>query len=387
MTKRLYSFTPLFLILALLPLSVGAQTTSNDVVLRFREQNNQFQQQYLDNQSELGRLNRTIDSYAQQIADGTFAIFIRSFCGAFADDEQNNDAARKRGSIVKTGLMFNKGLSEESFIQTTYPLDIDSIPGAVIVGVYPAMTLVEQLPFAPATVSQTRIERAEYASTTTPTNTTKAQSTPIKSEKSEAIPITIVFKPEETPKKQEVVYTIQSEEERRASLRPDVSKASSTTVFYWRTNLAHWLMLAPDWGFEFRIKNRVGFMINCSLTHWDWNGTDNHYRFWKGNPELRVYFGHNRRIYAGVEYHAGQFNFKPQNIGNQGFFQGGGLTGGYMFKLGNKLSLDLNLGLGYTNVDYQTYRHVEKVSVFRSNEMKDIIGINQVGISLVWNVL
>lgn len=72
-------------------------------------------------------------------------------------------------------------------------------------------------------------------------------------------------------------------------------------------------------------------------------------------PELRRYMG-DTRWFAGIEMHAGEFNFKFGGKGHQGNLIGGGHPGGYRLGLSRIFDLDFSLGLGYTRISkYETY--------------------------------
>ena len=73
-------------------------------------------------------------------------------------------------------------------------------------------------------------------------------------------------------------------------------------------------------------------------------------------------------------YKAGQFNYKLSGTGRQGDLMGGGITGGYMWRLNEALSMDFSFGLGYLHVDCEKYEVTDGVRVRSGNETKHWIG-------------
>jgi hypothetical protein len=91
--------------------------------------------------------------------------------------------------------------------------------------------------------------------------------------------------------------------------------------------------------------------------------------------------------FIGIEGHIAQFNFKFKDTGYQGEAIGGGLTGGYKLRLSKVLDIDFSLGLGYTQLKYDTYHRSREVMVLKEGRVKkDFFGPTQAGVSLVLNL-
>lgn len=85
-------------------------------------------------------------------------------------------------------------------------------------------------------------------------------------------------------------------------------------------------------------------------------------------------------------YKVGSFNYKLSGTGKQGGIMGGGITGGYVLKLNNALSMDFSLGLGYIHADYDKYVVINGVRVRRGSGTKNWWGPVSAGVTLVWNI-
>ena len=96
--------------------------------------------------------------------------------------------------------------------------------------------------------------------------------------------------------------------------------------------------------------------------------------------------GKERSGYLGAMYKAGSFNYKLSATGRQGDLMGGGITGGYLLKLNNALSLDFNLAVGCLHTDYEKYEVIDGVRVRQGKENKNWWGPINAGITLVWTI-
>jgi len=195
-----------------------------------------------------------------------------------------------------------------------------------------------------------------------------------------------------------------------AMARPTQSHAqkssSGDNSFFLRTNLIHWVTLTPDLGFEYRYKDTYAILLSGSTTPGLWTfDSGMRWGLSKFNLEGRYYTGVNKKWYIGLGYQQGVFNFynPVNNIGRQANLFALGVTGGYMLKLSESLSLDFNLGLGYAYLDYfQKYHRVTMngndmltlsstsnevvFTVDRSKTVKLVPTVTQIGVSLVWKM-
>lgn len=154
-----------------------------------------------------------------------------------------------------------------------------------------------------------------------------------------------------------------------------------------RANLLRWATLTPDLGLGWRINDKWAVLVNASYTSWSWNGMERRYGLWEVAPEVRRYFdcGSNKnRAYVGAMYKAGSFNYKWSATGRQGDIMGGGITGGYILPIADRLSLDFSLGLGYIHSRYDRYEIIEHVRVKTGRRSGNWFGPVAAGISLVW---
>ena len=168
--------------------------------------------------------------------------------------------------------------------------------------------------------------------------------------------------------------------------RGNVSTQLCSNNFSFRANLLRWATLTPDLGLEYRINKNVGILVNGSWTSWSWDDKNRRYALWEVAPEVRCYLGKDKRGYIGAMYKVGHFNYKLSETGRQGDIMGGGITGGYVLRLNNALSLDFGLGLGHIHAKYDKYVVIDGVRVKRGNGSKNWWGPVSAGVTLVWTV-
>lgn len=163
------------------------------------------------------------------------------------------------------------------------------------------------------------------------------------------------------------------------------TKGDANRLFL-RANLLRWATLTPDLGVEWRIDNNWAVLVNGSWTTWSWNDKARRYALREIAPEVRYYLGKETGGYFGASYKVGSFNYKFSQTGKQGDIMGGGITGGYVLKLNNTLSLDFSLGLGYIHAGYDEYVLMDGVRMRSGEGSKNWWGPTNIGVSLVWNV-
>lgn len=173
----------------------------------------------------------------------------------------------------------------------------------------------------------------------------------------------------------------------------DVSaRTGSTSVsdrnseFSVRANMLRWATLTPDLGIGYRVNHDWTVIVNGSWTSWRWDNKNRRYALWEIAPEVRYLIGKEKRGYVGLMYKAGSFNYKFSQTGRQGDIMGGGITGGYVFRLNRSLNLDFSVGMGCIHADYDKYTVIDGVRVRCGSGSKNWWGPISAGLSLVWQI-
>ena len=324
------------------------------VTFRFVSGNDMFYAPWGGNGEELKRLYALIDEYRPEIIAKRVPVHVDSYCASLSTTRGNTSVAFTRANRVKSELITRKGLLEEHFITRNFPKAHEGSKDVVVV------TL--RVPVKPEPKPEPRPE---------PRPEPKPQPKPEPEPKPEPRP-----EPEPQP-------------------APVVEKQWKDPYgFALRTNLLHDALLAPTLGIEWRVSPAVGLKVDGSFSQWgDEKGKVQ--KLWLVNPELRWYTGNSRRFYLGLGGNYSEFNvFKnmigslfPDDTGYQGTLYNGGVTVGYQARLSNSFSLDFNLGLGYTNLEYDSFNLINQTRVYKGkNQTKEFWGPTQAGINLVWRL-
>ncbi len=350
MLKRLMFIASFILII------VSPVFAQNDSVYTFRFQHgsNMFYGSKFKNNSELKRLEECIGAYRPNIDSGLIPIYVDGYCNSALTEARNLSIAKVRANRVKSELIVRDDLKEEYFITHNHPTDGDFVTVRIII---------------PRTnVAVNNSIAGQDKPITALTLTEEADTTHIIHSKAE---------PEND------VHGLSGTETPPMSIEPQ------TNCFYQfsiRANLLRWATLTPDLGIEWRINRNAGILVNGSWTSWSWNDKERRYALWEIAPELRWYIGKDKRGYIGVMFKTGEFNYKLSETGRQGDIIGGGITGGYLLKLNNVLSLDFSLGVGCLRADYSKYMLIDGVRVRHGKENKNWWGPTSTGVTLVWSI-
>lgn len=175
-----------------------------------------------------------------------------------------------------------------------------------------------------------------------------------------------------------------SEKERWASERCSTHHWLAGSSLAGRLNLTRWATLTVAAGVEWRIDKRWGVLLDGAWTSWSWRGGERRYALWNVSPEARYYPGGN--WHAGVFGHFGEFNYKLGTTGRQGHYTGGGVAAGYRVPLGRRLTLDFDLGAGFTRAKYDKYILIDGTRVQRGKVEKNRWGVNRMGINLEFKI-
>ena len=362
--SRKITFLTLFLWLMTVTFPVIAQQKADTTyTFRFVPQKDMFYVPWNGNDTELARLLECIENNKTTILDGKLPLLVDGYCNSLGSEAENLATAKIRANRVKSELIIRAEIKEENFITRNHATEGDFVTVRLTVPVKEtAVTDAEARRKAEAERLETekRAEQERLAE-----EQRKAEEAQLAAEKAEA---------EKAAQQNTLADT------------PSETKITTDYHLSLRANLLRWATLTPDLGVEWRINPSWGISVNGSWTSWSWNDKDRRYALWEVAPELRYYIGSEKRGYVGAMYKVGSFNYKLSETGKQGDIMGGGITGGYVLRLNNALSMDFSLGLGYIHADYDKYEVIDGVRVRRGSGIKDWWGPVSAGVTLVWNI-
>jgi hypothetical protein len=330
-------------------LAVQAQQATETVVFKFKARNNMF---FLrGNETEIERLYSFTDRYHAEITGGQMPVRVDGYCSDLK-------IARIRSNRIKSQLIMKKRLKEEHFITRNHAGSHHGEKDVVVVSF-----IVKDFK------SSKDLKNSKDLKSSQDTKETE--------------------QPVEQPKPQPVEQPqfVEQPQPETGEMPVQTSVSENRRKFSLRTNLLYWAVATPNLGIEWKPSSRTGILVNGAYSHWVWNSDSKQHRTWLVQPEIRRYPGESRRWFAGVEAHAGEFNFKFGDTGYQGEAFGGGITGGYRLQLSKHLDMDFSLGLGYTHLKYDTYYRSNNVMVRReSGVKKNLFAPTQAGVSIIWNL-
>ena len=332
------------ILLAAVGLTATAQDNAGGSVheFRFAASSDGFYEAYLGNQEQIAALVECVNAHKDAILSGEIPVNVDGYSNSCASEAANLALARTRSNRVKSEMITRCGITEQCFRTANHADGGDYVVVRITVPVSEPVTLPMPQPSRPVVVQE----------------------------------------PEPQPASQPVTLPADT-----ATRRPVVTApAESRTHFSLRANLLRWATLTPDLGIEWHATERFSVLAHGSWTSWSWNDKDRRYALWEVLPELRLYLGKSGRGYLGAYGHYGDFNYKFDGTGRQGTVKGGGIKGGYVFRLNKALSLDLSVGIGGLHTDYDKYFLYDGVRVRLAHGHKNYWGPTHVGVTLVWNI-
>lgn len=371
---RKITFLTLFLWLMTVTFPVIAQQkTDTTYTFRFVPQKDMFYVPWNGNDTELARLLECIENSKATIFDGKLPLLVDGYCNSLGGEAENLATAKIRANRVKSELITRAKIKEENFITHNHATGGDF----VIV----RLTVPAKETAAMEAEARRRAE-AERLETETRAEQERRAEEQRKAEEARLAAEPTVAGRRERQKAEAEKDALQN------ALAGTLSDIKITNDYHLslRANLLRWATLTPDLGVEWRICPSWGIAVNGSWTSWTWSDKDRRYALWEVAPEIRYYMGEKKAWYLGAMFKAGQFNYKLSETGKQGDLMGGSITAGYQLRLNKALALDINLGLGYLNADFEKYEVINGVRVRRGNETKDWCGPINAGVTLVWKL-
>ena len=392
MLKRLM-FLSLFFLVAVYPMK-AQEKTDTTYLFRFVADKDMFYSPWNGNGEQLARLLKCVDENRSAIESGQMYLLVTSYDTDGNAGQPATEVAKVRRNRVKSELIMRGKIKEAHFV-TDKSL---SEAWTDAMGNKLRNVVVVTLPASVGKVAE--IAGTEAAAKVEAYNeevSGEAERGRIAAEKARIQAGEARMKAEEERIRQEEarIAAEKAEAERKATeaahtdaeeTTPKLQKGPEQYHVALRANLLRWATLTPDLGLEWRVNSSWSIVVNSSWTSWSWNDKDRRYALWEVMPEVRYYIGEQKAWYVGAMFKAGQFNYKLSETGKQGDLIGGGITGGYQFKLNKALSMDFNFGLGYLNADYEKYTVIDGVRVRQGKETKNWWGPTSAGVTLVWTI-
>ena len=160
-----------------------------------------------------------------------------------------------------------------------------------------------------------------------------------------------------------------------------------------KTNLLSDLAVMPSVGLEVTIAQKLSLGINGTYGWMDDQPWHDNIRLATADMELRYWFGNNSRallkgLHAGIYGAVYRYDFLFGGKGNQAKINWGtGVSGGYTVPLGDCLSIDFGLYIGYIGGKYKKYEMSDDKYhhyVWTEEKSGHYLGPTKAEISLIW---
>lgn len=163
-----------------------------------------------------------------------------------------------------------------------------------------------------------------------------------------------------------------------------------------KTNMLYWATTTPNLGVEVAVNQKHTAQLFLGLNPWKQSGGDqSSLRHWLVMPEYRHWFSQKfDGWFVGAHALGGQYNVRAVKLPfgmmkslrdhrYEGWYAGGGVTGGYQVKLARHWNFEASLGLGYIYTKYDKYKCRTCGEKLNTNH-KNYVGPTKVALSLVY---
>ncbi len=166
---------------------------------------------------------------------------------------------------------------------------------------------------------------------------------------------------------------------------------------YIKTNLLPWALLDMNLAVEFEMGRHLSFSLPFYYSAADWFSVQNKFRVMGVQPELRFWFrdnfsgpflaAHGTFGYYNIAVQNSQFRIQDRDGKTPAY--GGGFNFGWKFRLdrnrADRWGLELSVGGGYLNLDYDLFYNVQN-GRYSASEKRDYFGLDHASIALTYRI-
>lgn len=158
-----------------------------------------------------------------------------------------------------------------------------------------------------------------------------------------------------------------------------------------KTNLLYDAVLMPSLEVEFRLADRWTVQLEGDMAWWKNDGKHKYYqvatispegRWWFGQKKDSPWHGHYLGVFGGFTW----YDLENGKRGYQGEAEMVGISYGYMFPIGRRLSLEAGIGLGYMHSKYEEYLPIDGHYVYQQTNRMNYFGPLKLKFALAWRL-
>lgn len=156
-----------------------------------------------------------------------------------------------------------------------------------------------------------------------------------------------------------------------------------------KTNLLYDAILMPSLEVEYRINDRWSVNLEGDMAWWKNDGKHKYYQLATISPEGRYWFktrkpwhGHYIGLFGGFTW----YDLENGKRGYKGEAEMAGLSYGYMWPIGKRISLETGVGIGFLHTRYEEYLPLEGHYVYQQTKQTNYFGPLKLKLALVWRL-
>lgn len=156
-----------------------------------------------------------------------------------------------------------------------------------------------------------------------------------------------------------------------------------------KTNLLYDALLSPSIEAEYRLNPRFSLHADFSVAWWSRKSRHKYYQLLQFSPEVRYRFRPDnewRGHYISAFIGAGYYDLENGDDGYKGEYGMAGVSYGYLFPIGRRLSLELGVGVGFLFTEYEEYLPIDGHYVYQQTSRTHYVGPLKAKVSLVWRI-
>lgn len=151
--------------------------------------------------------------------------------------------------------------------------------------------------------------------------------------------------------------------------------------------MLYYAALMPNAEIEWMFGDRWSTALEAQAAWYAKNSPHKAYRLAVATPEVRYWIISRSRwhgMYAGLFGGVGLYDLSNGKKGYEGEGVMAGLSAGYMWPIGKRLSLEAGLGAGYMHTRYKEYVPIDNHFVYQLTKDFNYFGPLRLKLSLVW---
>lgn len=172
------------------------------------------------------------------------------------------------------------------------------------------------------------------------------------------------------------------------SMQP-VQNSEASQRLALKTNLLYDAVLMPSLDIEYRINDRWSVNLEGDMAWWKNDRKHKYYQLATISPEGRYWFktrkpwhGHYVGIFGGFTW----YDLENGKKGYQGEAEMVGLSYGYMWPIGKRLSLEAGIGVGFLHTRYEEYLPKDGHYVYQQTKQMNYFGPLKLKFAFVWRL-